>query len=78
MSDSNIRVELTEGAESPELHCFKLVFNARAGSTEAERMPLEIYLHTSQAIDLFSQLAGKLSEYFQQASAELLRLRGID
>jgi hypothetical protein len=76
MSD-NIRVELTEGAESPELHCFKLVFNARAGSTDAERAPLEIYLHTTQAIDLFSQLASKLSEYMHQASAELLRLRGV-
>jgi hypothetical protein len=75
---ANIQVELTEGAESAELHCFKLVFNARAGSTEAERMPLEIYLHTTQAIDLFSQLAVKLSEYFHQASTELLRLRGVE
>ena len=74
MSD-NIRVELTEGAESPELHCFRLVFNVRVGSTEAERTPLEIYLHSCQAIDLFSQLAGKLSEYMYQASAELLRIK---
>ena len=73
MNDSNIEVILTDPSE---FHCFKLVFHIKPETPEGiERHPLEIYLHTTQAIDLFSKLAVKLSEYMHQASAELLRIK---
>lgn len=71
MSDTTIEVILTDASE---FHCFKLIFPVQNGVT-AERVPLEIYLHTTQAIDLFSKLAVKLSEYMNQASAELVRIK---
>jgi len=67
VSDPNIEVVLTD---ERAFHCFKLVFHA---TTEGQ--PLEIYLHTTQAIDLFSKLAVKLSQYMSLASAELLRIK---
>ena len=75
MSDPNIEVMLTD-CES-ELHCFKLVFRAKSHTTLTEefREPIEIYLHTTQAIDLFSKLAVQLSAYMNQASAELIRIK---
>ena len=73
MNDPNIEVILTDASE---LHCFKLVFRAKPETPEGiERYPLEIFLHTTQAIDLFHKLALALSEYMQQASAELLRIK---
>ena len=69
--NSNIEVLLTDETES---HCFKLIFHA-APEPGAERVPLEILLHTTQAIDLFSQLAAQLSNYMYKASAELLRIK---
>lgn len=73
MNDPNIEVLLTDKSK---FHCFKLVFHAKAETPEGiERYPLEIYLHTTQAIDLFSKLAVKLSEYMQKASAELLEIK---
>jgi hypothetical protein len=70
-ANSNIEVVLTDETES---HCFKLIFHA-APEPGAERIPLEIMLHTTQAIDLFSQLAAQLSNYMYRASAELLAIR---
>jgi hypothetical protein len=69
--NSNIEVLLTDETES---HCFKIVLHV---GTEpgGERKPLEILLHTTQAIDLFSQLAAQLSNYMYKASAELLAIR---
>ena len=74
MTDPNlIEVVLTDESE---FHCFKLIFHAKADTPEGiERYPLEIYLHTTQAIDLFAKLAVTLSEYMNQASAELLRIK---
>jgi hypothetical protein len=70
--NSNIEVLLTDESEA---HCFKLVFHA-APEPGAQRVPLEVLLHTTQAIDLFSQLAAQLSNYMYKASAELLRIKG--
>jgi hypothetical protein len=73
MNDPNIEVILTG---PHELHCFKLVFQAKPETPEGiERYPLEIFLHTTQAIDLFSKLAAQLSNYFHQASDELIRIK---
>ena len=69
--EPNIQVLLSDESE---LHCFKLVF-AIAPEGGGERVPLEIFLHTTQAIDLFSQLATQLSAYMKKASAELLEIR---
>ena len=69
--DPNISVELTD---ENELHCFKLTF--RAGHPElpkGERVPLEIMLHTRQALDLFNKLGGKLMDYFAHHSLDLLQ-----
>lgn len=68
MSDPNIEVLLTDESE---LHCFKLVFQAR----DVPPPGVEIYLHTTQAIDLFTKLADKLAEYMNKSSAELLEIK---
>lgn len=70
--EPNIEVTLTDQSE---LHCFTLIFQVRVSPDSEERQPLEIYLHTTQAIDLFSKLAAQLSEYFRRASAELLEIK---
>jgi hypothetical protein len=71
--DPNISVELTD---QNELHCFKLIFRAgHPALNEGERVPLEIFLHTTQAIDLLHKLGVGISEYFQKASAELLEIK---
>jgi hypothetical protein len=67
----NIEVTLTNESE---FHCFKLVFRAAAKPGE-ERIPIEIFLHTTQAIDLFTKLATQLSAYMHKASAELLAIK---
>lgn len=67
MSEPNISVELT-GPE--EFHCFKLTFKAQ----NAEH-PLEIFLHTTQAIDLVHKLSLAICEKHRQDSAELLRIK---
>lgn len=69
MSDPHIEVSLTD---AKVLHCFKLVFQVKT-DTHPERAPLQIYLHATQAFDLFHKLGGVLLEYFSQTSAELLR-----
>lgn len=81
MSDSNIKVVLTDESE---LHCFKLIFSVAPGKGTAvtgptgeaeDRIPLEIYLHTTQAIDLFTKLATQLAAYMNKASAELIAIK---
>jgi hypothetical protein len=69
--NSNIEVVLTDESES---HCFKLIFRA-APAPGFDPVPFEVLLHTTQAIDLFSQLATQLSNYMYKASAELLRIK---
>ena len=71
MSDANIEVLLTE---QNEVHCIKLIFRVAPAPGE-ERVPLEIFLHTTQAIDLLHKLGMGISEYFQKASAELLEIK---
>ena len=71
MSDANdegpaISVELTE--ESVE-HCLKVVFKAKNCPE-----PLEIYLHTTQAIDLAYQLHMKICELHHRDSRLLLSI----
>jgi hypothetical protein len=72
--EPNIEVVLTD---PNEVHCFKLIFRARHGEMgeDEDRVPLEILLHTTQAIDLFHKLAVQLSAYMHQASAELLAIK---
>lgn len=76
-----IEVNLTDPTE---FHCFQIVFQVKHGPDgftatavkDADaRIPVEIYLHTVQVIDLFCQLATKLSEYMHFASGELLEIR---
>ena len=71
MSDPNIEVVLTD---QNEVHCVKLIFRVALQPGE-ERIPLEICLHTTQAIDLMHKLGVGISEYFQKASAELLEIK---
>lgn len=73
MSEPNIEVVLTE---QNEVHCLKLIFRVapRPGAV-GTRVPMEIYLHTTQAIDLMHKLGIGISEYFRKASAELLEIK---
>jgi hypothetical protein len=68
----NIEVSLTGPSDA---HCFKITFQAQLTPDTDERKPLVIYLHTTQALDLFSQIGAKLAEYFHSASEELLEIR---
>lgn len=73
MSDPNIEVLLTD---DKTLHCFKVIYHIQVpGRPESERTPMEIYLHATQAFDLFNKLGQVMLEYFALTSAELLRLR---
>jgi hypothetical protein len=76
MSEPNIEVLLTDESE---FHCFKIIFRVKPKPhttlTEEFREPIEIYLHTTQAIDLFSKLAVQLAAYMNKASAELLEIK---
>lgn len=72
MSDPNIEVVLTD---PQELHCFKLVFHAALKPGSNERQPIEIFLHATQAVDLFTKLAGSLSNWMHANSAYLLEMR---
>lgn len=69
MSDPNIQVVLTDESE---LHCFKLVFRVK---DLPDRQPIEIYLHTRQAFDLFHKLGERLMDYFVRESERLLRVK---
>jgi hypothetical protein len=64
-------VELTEESEA---HCLKIVFH---GATEYEGVygPVEIFLHTTQAIGLVHQLNLAICELHHRDSQLLLRLR---
>lgn len=74
MSESNIEVVLTDESE---LHCIKLIFRAKPHTTMTEefREPIEIYLHTTQAIELLHKLGLGIAGYFEKASAELLEIK---
>jgi hypothetical protein len=62
-----IEVQLTDESAA---HCLKLVF--RAQNVE---QPLEIFLHTTQAIDLVHKLSLAICELHHRDSALLLRLK---
>jgi hypothetical protein len=68
-SDPNIKVTLTDPSE---LHCFRIEFNASPGQPGEDRHPIEIYLHTRQAFDLFHKLGSCLMDYFADRSAYLI------
>lgn len=68
---SAIQVEITDESE---VHCLKLVFQSR----NAEQ-PLEIFLHTTQAVDLAHKLSLAICELHRRDSELLLRMRyGLD
>ena len=69
MSDPNIEVVLTD---DKTLHCFKVIFHIKVDE-HPDREAVEMYLHATQAFDLFNKLGLSLLEYFAQTSAELLR-----
>lgn len=69
MKDANIEVRLTD---ENELHCFKVIFHIQVNE-DGERAPMEVYLHATQAADLFNKLGESLLEYFARTSAELLQ-----
>jgi hypothetical protein len=71
-NDSNIEVILTDPSV---FHCFKIVFGVKPTPDAIERVPLEIFLHTTQAIDLLHKLSLALCEKHRQDSAELLRVK---
>lgn len=59
-----IRVEITDESEA---HCLKLIFEARN-----QEQPLEIFLHTTQAIDLVHKLSLTICELHRRDSQFLL------
>lgn len=67
--DVILEVQLTD---QKELHCFQVIFHVQIPNRE-DRVPIEIFLHATQAADLFGKLGEKLMEYFARTSAELLR-----
>ena len=73
MNDPNIEVVLTN---LHDLHCFKLIFHAKPDTPEGiERYPLEIYLHTTQAIELVHKLSLAICAKHHLDSEELLRVK---
>lgn len=62
-----IDVELTDESAA---HCLKLIFRAR----DVEQ-PLEIFLHTTQAIDLVHKLSLAICQLHHRDSELLLRLK---
>jgi hypothetical protein len=66
-----IEVELTDESEA---HCLKLVLQARN-----VEQPLEIFLHTTQAIDLLHKLSLAICERHRRDSEMLLKQKyGLD
>jgi hypothetical protein len=63
----NIRVELTD---ETELHCLKLILQARNCPA-----PLEIFLHTTQAIELMAKLSSAVCERLRLDSEKLLEIK---
>lgn len=66
-NDPNIEVSLTD---EKTLHCFRVIYQIKI---DGSMQPLEIFLHATQAFDLFHKLGAVLLEYFAQSSSELLR-----
>ncbi|MGH9343141.1 MAG: hypothetical protein ACRD3Y_04575 [Bryobacteraceae bacterium] len=63
-----IEVQITDESE---MHCLKIIFQARN-----VEQPLEVFLHTTQAIDLINKLSLAICELHHRDSELLLRLRG--
>ncbi len=68
MSEEPIQVVITDESVA---HCLKIVFQAKNAT-----QPLEIFLHTTQAIDLVHKLSLTISELHHRDSALLLKLAG--
>jgi hypothetical protein len=68
-----ISVELTDQSEA---HCLKIVLHGRTEPATGAPIhpPLEIFLHTTQAIDLVHQLSLAICELHHRDSELLLRL----
>jgi hypothetical protein len=64
---AGIDVQLTDESEA---HCLKIVFHSRNID-----QPLEIFLHTTQAIDLVHKLSLAICELHHRDSELLLRLK---
>ena len=64
-NNPSIQVVITDESEA---HCLKLVFTARN-----VEQPLEIYLHTTQAIDLLHKLSLTICELHRRDSEQLLK-----
>lgn len=62
-----IEVELTDESEA---HCLKLVFQPRDAAQS-----FEIFLHTTQAVDLVHKLSLAICELHHRDSETLLRLK---
>ena len=62
----SIRVELTDESVA---HCLKIIFQARNAA-----QPLEIFLHTTQAIDLVHKLSLAICELHHRDSQLLLKV----
>ncbi len=67
MSESPIQVVITDESA---MHCLKIVFQAKNAA-----QPLEIFLHTTQAVDLVHKLSLTICELHRRDSAYLLKLK---
>jgi hypothetical protein len=63
-SSPGIQVEITDESV---FHCLKIVFRAKNASE-----PLEVFLHTTQAIDLVHKLSLAICERHHRDSGQLL------
>lgn len=62
-----IEVQITDESEA---HCLKIVFSAQNAP-----QPIEIFLHTTQAVDLQHKLSLVICELHHRDSEMLLRLK---
>jgi hypothetical protein len=71
MSESNIRVEITDPSE---FHCFRLVLNPRS----APEQQIEIMLHARALVDLIHQCSSALCDWQAQTTSQLIcRITGL-
>ena len=75
MSDENpnIQVEITDARE---MHCFRLVLNARAAEDDPTRHPVEIMLHARSLVDLIHKCSLALCDW-QARTTEYLIERAV-
>lgn len=69
---TSINVALTDEST---LHCFRITVRTHVGDPVGEIVPIDLWLHTSQAFELFHKLGLVLMEYFARESANLLRIK---